>query len=374
VPSSLFLIVMVSVGQMFAATPAAARQARNVIEGTVTAGGRPLKDARVFLQNDGYAQVAMAYTDSSGRFRFQGLTGGVYYVEVDPAGAEYERQTQRVEAVPFSARGDAAGETFRVTFQLTPRKGAEGASAEGPGVSFYQEVPEAARREFAQGRRSLERGDFDAAFAALGRAVELFPDYYDALELLGTERVRRGEYEQALPPLERAVAVNRNGWRGFYSLGVALSELKRKDEALAALRRAAELNPRSPNTNMRLGMALAPDPAARAEAIKVFKKVIELDEKRVPDAYLYLGRLQDLEGRGAEAVGSLRAYARLAPRGDAQVPQALLYLAEMLGRQKRYAEAAEAVEASLRAAPQTAQRDKLIKLAEQLRQKAAQTK
>ena len=79
-------------------------QDRNIIEGTVNAGDRPVSEARVFLKNDGYGQMAQTYTDASGRFRFSGLAGGNYYVEVDPAGTDYERQTQRVEARPFSAR------------------------------------------------------------------------------------------------------------------------------------------------------------------------------------------------------------------------------------------------------------------------------
>src|SRR5215208_4220193 len=140
-------------------------QNRNIIEGTVTGGGRPVSEAHVFLKNDGYAQIAQTYTDGSGRFRFGGLSAGNYYVEVDPVGTDYERQTQRVEAQPFSARGGAA-EVFRVTFQLSPRKAERNAdvaaAARGKGTVFYQEVPRPAELELEQAIRSFKEDSFES--------------------------------------------------------------------------------------------------------------------------------------------------------------------------------------------------------------------
>lgn len=356
---------------------ALAQQGRNSIEGTVTdREGRPLINTRVFLQDDSYSQLAMAYTDGSGRFRFTRLASGNYNVQVDPLGTDYERQSQRVEAVPFSPVA-GAGEIFRVNFQLKLKKMAGTAAAANNNAAdtiFYQNVPDAAKQEFARGRKNVEKGDFDAGAASLKSALGIFPDYYEAMELLGTEYVKRHEYQSALPLLERAVVINENGWRGFYSLGIALTESNRATQAVTALRRAVELNPRSPNPYMRLGMALAVADATRAEAIQTFKKVVAMENRNIPEAYLYLGRLYDMSGQLAPAIENMKSYASYAPKTDQQLPQALLYLAEMYSRNHQFNEAAEAVEASLRAAPNTSQREKLAKLAEQLRQKAAETR
>jgi tetratricopeptide (TPR) repeat protein len=371
--------VLVSVALVFAPVLAAPPtfQQRSTIEGMVTADNRPVVNARVYLKDDGYAQVNQGYTDGSGRFRFASVLSGVYYVEIDPIGTEYERQTQRVEAVPFSGRSRSAGEIFRINFDLIPKKkrGADAAKAGAGerGVAFYQDVPQAARQQFERGRKSLEKGDFEEAAAALKGAVASFPDYYDALELLGTEYVKRQQYQPAVPLLRRAVEVNKNGWRGFYSLGIALAESDQTAEALGLLRRAVELNPRSPNTNMRLGMLLAQAEPTRAEAVQTFRKVVELDDKHIPDAYLYLARLQDLSGQLRPAIEAMKSYVGIAPQDDPHLPQALLYLAQMYERDGRFAEAADAVEASLRAAPHTDQKEKLTMLAQKLRQRAATT-
>src|SRR5262249_20634295 len=153
------------------------------------------------------------------------------------------------------------------------------------------EVPEGARKEYERGLKSVEKGDLNGAAQALKKALEIFPDYYDALEVLGTEYVKHNDYNTALPLLEKAVGINKDGWRGFYSLGIAQLEMKQRDEGIKSLKRAVELNPDSANTNMRLGMALAPDDSVRAEAVRAFEKVTKTAKENIPEAYFYLGAL-----------------------------------------------------------------------------------
>jgi len=289
-------------------------QGRNVIEGTVTAGERPVSEARVFLKNDGYGQIAQTYTDGSGRFRFGSLSSGNYYVEVDPVGTDYERQTQRVEARPFSARGSGAAEVFRVTFQLLPRKAEGGAdalaAARGRGTAFYQEVPKPAEMELQQAIRSFKEDAFDRGADSLKRALGIFPDYYDALVLLGTAYVNHNDFEAAVPLLKHAVEVNKGGWLAFYSLGVALVKLNQLAEGTSALRSAVALNPRSAEAAFDLGKALAKDAATEAEAIEVLKRVAQEHnkDKGMRDAYFVLASLYGKRNQYRESADALEAY------------------------------------------------------------------
>lgn len=289
----------------------ASLQGRNVIEGTVTAGARPLGEVRVFLKNDGYSQIAQTYTDGSGRFRFGGLPSGNYYVEVDPAGTDYERQTQRVEARPFSARGASAAEVFRVTFQLVPRKlerDAGSLGAGGRGTAFYQDVPKPAEMELQQAIRSFKEGAFDRGADSLKRALGIFPDYYDALVLLGTAYVNHDDFEAAVPLLRRAAEVNKGGWLAFYSLGVALVKLNQLAEGTGALRSAVALNPHSPEAAIDLGKALAKDAATESEAIEVLKRVTQERNKGARDAYFVLASLYGRRNQYRESADALEAY------------------------------------------------------------------
>jgi tetratricopeptide (TPR) repeat protein len=289
-------------------------QSRNVIDGTVTAGDRPLSDARVFLKDDGYGQIAQTYTDSSGRFRFARLSSGNYYVEVDPVGTEYERQTQRVEVQPFSGRGAGAAEIFRVTFQLAPRKSgrdaASLAAARGKGTVFYQEVPRPAQLELEQAIRSFREDAFDSGAASLKRALGIFPDYYDALVLLGTAYVNRDDFEAAVPLLKRAVEINKGGWLAFYSLGIALTKLNQPAEGTGALRSAVALNPRSAEAALDLGKALAKDAATQAEAIEVLGRVAQERNKGMREAYFILASLYGRRSQYRESADALEAYVK----------------------------------------------------------------
>jgi tetratricopeptide (TPR) repeat protein len=197
---------------------------------------------------------------------------------------------------------------------------------------FHQDIPENAKKEFERGMKSFEKNDFNGAAQALKKAIEIFPDYYDALEVLGTEYVKHNDYNSAMPLLEKAVAVNKDGWRGFYSLGVAKLETKQREEGIKSLKRAAELNPDSANINMRLGMALAVDDSARSEAIQAFERVKKTAKDSIPNVYFYLGALYS--------------------------------------RNNQYKEAADAWETFLKLYPQTPEKENIKKMIEQFRQKA----
>ena len=290
-------------------------QARNTIQGTVRNSNlRPIGDVRVTLQNNSYSPIASAFTDASGQFRFGNLPPGIYYVEIEPGVQDYERQSQRVEAV---SRRAGTGEIFRIDITLKVKKNDDGTNLIVPAnksVVFYQPVPNEAKKEYASAVKSLEKNEFNAASSSLNRAIELFPDYYDALELLGTESVKRKQYESAIPHLAHAVEVNKDGWRAFYSLGVAQYETNQWSDAVKTFQRAVELSPDSANSHMMLGMALATNGETRAEAIQALEKAVSLGRDKIPQACFYLGALYAKNHQYREAANSLEEYLRLSPK------------------------------------------------------------
>jgi tetratricopeptide (TPR) repeat protein len=296
--------------------PRAIFQARNTIDGSVTnTQNRPVINARVYLQNDAYSEVAATYTDGSGRFIFRNIGSGIYYVMVEAIDGSFERQSQRLDAVAVNGRASGrGGEMFRVDFVVRLRNAEKPPKVETKlGAVFYQDVPEAARKEYQAALRNLEKDDFEKAALSLKQAINLFPDYYEALDRLGSEYVRRRDFNAALPLLGHAVEINKDSWSSYYYLGVARIELKQADEAVEALRKAVDLNPNSINANMRLGMILATNRATYAEAIKAFEKVSELAGTQLPDAYLYLAKLHSELKDYNEAANALEAYLKLIP-------------------------------------------------------------
>jgi tetratricopeptide (TPR) repeat protein len=331
----LFVSLAMSMFQVwFVASPI---QTRNVIEGRVTSStGRPLTDMRVMLKNGSYSEIASTLSDGSGRFRFMNLASGNYIVEVEPGATDYERQSARIAAIPFIERG-GHGEVFRVDIVLVPRRSNNntlfGALNTSNAVLFHQDVPDVAKKEYEQGIKNLDRGSFDSATQSLKRAIDLFPDYYDALERLGSEYVAHDDAKSALPLLTHAVEINKDGWRAFYALGIAQYKMNHQAESVKALQRAVELNPDSPNANMWLGMVLATDPAMRAAAIQSLERASKMAKDPLPgQAYYYLGGL---------------------------------YI-----KNNQYKEAAAAFETLLRVSPEIGERDKIRQMIAQLREKA----
>jgi tetratricopeptide (TPR) repeat protein len=304
---------------IFAISPLFAFQSVNSIEGRVTGpDNRPLQNVRVLLQDDSYAQIQMAYTDGAGRFRFQGIPRGIYNIQVEPGQYNYDRQSARLDVNPISGRragvagSSGGGEIFRQDFVLRSSNPIN-PDRDPAGSVFAQAVPETARKEYANAVKSLDKSDFDVAAQSLKQAITLFPDYYDALELLGTEYVKHRDYQAALPVLSHAVEVNDKGWRGYYSLGVAYSELKQPAESVKALKRATELNPGSTNAYMRLGIELAKSAQSIPEAIVALKKVTQLAGNSIPEAYLYLGALYNKTNQYSEAAKAFEDFLKAAP-------------------------------------------------------------
>jgi tetratricopeptide (TPR) repeat protein len=293
-------------------------QARNTIEGRVTnSNGHPLSEMRVFVKDEGYAQAGTALTDGTGRFRFANLKSGNYIVEVEPGATGYERQEQRVQAKAFNERRSGGGEVFRVEFVLVAKKSGTRVSRDpdaGSNIIFRQDVPEDAKRAYDRGVRSLEKGSLDDGVKFLKLAIQLFPDYYDALERLGTEYVTHQDPRSALPLLTLAVELNRDGWRGFYSLGIAQFKTDDRSASVKSLQRATELNSESANTNMWLGIALAPDSQMRGRAIQVLEKAIKLAKQPIPLAYYYLGGLYSKNNQYREAANAFEALLRVNPQ------------------------------------------------------------
>ena len=77
----------------------------------------------------------------------------------------------------------------------------------------------------------------DAAAAHLEKAVELDPDFAEALTALARRRSRSGDHAAAVALLERAVELEPESESSWYALMVAYRNAGRREDALAAKKR-----------------------------------------------------------------------------------------------------------------------------------------
>ena len=180
------------------------------------------------------------------------------------------------------------------------------------GAIFVQNVPAEARRLYTQGVSHInEQGD--RGFLEIEEALKIFPDYYDALNTLGTEYVARKEYQKALPYLIRSIDINRRSFTSFYALAYACYQLNARPEALEAARAATVLQGNSLNAQLLYGTLLRMDRSYEKalQALLTAKKLIK--DSPVAEVYWQLALLYNHMRRNKEAADELQTYLSIQP-------------------------------------------------------------
>ena len=146
----------------------------------------------------------------------------------------------------------------------------------------------------------LELDRPDEARTHARRALELKPDYAEAVGTLASIHKRAGRHEKALSGFRQAVVLSRNSAILHFNLANQLSLMDNSDAAIRHYRRASELDPDWPRPHYGLGR-VASRQGRREEALSHYEAALALhpglDEARVELANL----LVDLE-RWNEAI------------------------------------------------------------------------
>lgn len=312
-------------------------QSGNTISGYVFGSQRqPVGEITVELLDEFSRAVARARTSAAGRYFFDRLPAGRFRIRVLPQGTNYEEQEQEIEIINHTreslsgVRTVSGFDNVQRDFYLKPRKGD---SPTGRSESiFVQNVPEQAKETYRKAIESFDSKNEEAALKQLKSAIEIFPDYYEAIERLGTEYVKLKHYLAAEILLRRAVEINPRGYRSWYGLAYARYSQDKMTEALEAADKAASLNQSS------------------VEAL-LLKGVLYKKTKNYEQAEKQLKRAKDL-AKGAVA--------------EVHWQLALLYGNNLA----RYREAADELELYLKAQPDNKNAENIKKLIKQFREKA----
>ena len=313
-------------------------QGRNSISGLVFGESRaPVGDTYVQLLDELGQTITQVRTNGSGRYSFNNLPSGRFKVRVFPVGTDYMEQIQEVFLAPVSAIPGSGAENQQVDFYLRLREGVNAGPFGVPGAIFAQEVPDAARKLYEQGVSELRQKREKEGFESLKKALDVFPNYFLALDRLGTEYATRGNinpsyFEAARILLTKAIEVNPKSYSSMFGLGFAQYHQGMINEAVANLERAIAVYNDSPN------------------------------------GYLWLGIAQKKAGKLVQAETSLK---RANDLGKGKVADVHWQLAGLYNEQKRYAEAATELELFLKNKPDARDAEKIKQLIVQLRQKSA---
>jgi len=291
-------------------------------------GGHQVSAIRVSLEDENSQPITTKFADGSGRFQFRGLRPGTYRIRVETAGTPFEPVTVSVDLQSMTDRSINRSTTdipHPVDITLRRRKTSDLAA---PAVVFSQVIPPPAREEFNRGVVNLNK-DSAAGIDSLKKAIEIFPDYFDALELLGTQYAKVGEYENAAPVLARALAVNDKAATSMYWLGFAYLKLKRVNESIELLQNAAALDSGNPNVFLALGLAYGNNNSLD-EAETALRTAYKLGGAGAADAHLYLAGIYNKRERFGEAWRELELYLKEAKglKDTTQIKEMIVKLKE----------------------------------------------
>jgi len=293
------------------AKPAAPAKAFvNRIEGMVWAPGRrPVADVYVELQNEMYMSLSRIRTTSSGHFEFTVGGAGNFYVHVLANGTQFMDKTEPVEIVQVT-QGSSDEAHVDIYLEVDRRKVN---TVDGPAETVYaQNVPDRARSLYETAQKDIAAGRPEG-MAELDQALAIFPDYFAALNLAGTQYVQRKEYEKALPYLIKAIDINQRSYSSYYGLAYAAYQLKHFPEATEAARAATVLAPNSVSAQLLYGtlLRLTSNYPLSEKALLAAEKLSK--GTPLPDVHMQLAMLYNHTKRNKEAIAELQLFLKEAP-------------------------------------------------------------
>jgi Flp pilus assembly protein TadD len=270
------------------------------ISGTVQdTQNNSLKDVHVELTDANGIMVASAYTSVSGRFEFNRLSPGTYTVV---ATSGLQQASERVDTTNFSNAVNV-----RMQGVGKPTDGVEGNSIS---IAQYR-VPAKAREAYRKAHDAVEKGKMDDAHKHLTKALELCPDYAEALTLRGVLALNQQDSQAAIADVDKAIQADGNYAMAYMVMGSALNMQSKFDEAIRSLQRGQTLAPNYWQGYFELGKSY-------------------IGKADYPSALRQLERAQSLAPEDYPLISLLRAHALLAMK---QFPEAMTALQAYLQKE-----------------------------------------
>src|SRR4051812_14401696 len=241
----------------------------------VTADGKAAADARVEVRAMSTGRVITStYTNFAGTFDIQDVPSGSYEVVVT-SGLSQATETA-------SVHDDAAN----VTIRLPNTAGGNSEAGSADTVSVAQmKVPEKARDALKKARKALSKEDNAEATKQVNHALELYPDFAEALTFRSLLKLDAGQVDAALDDLQAATNADSSYPMAYLILGAAFNAKSRFDDSIRVLDRGISLAPNSWQGYFELAKAYLGKQDVNA-ALKHINKACDLAPKEYAPIHL----------------------------------------------------------------------------------------
>ena len=162
-----------------------------------------------------------------------------------------------------------------------------------------------------QGLALHRQGGFSDAEKIYKHALEIDPDHFDVLQLLGALYGQVKNFEESIAFLEKALQINPNHADAYANLGNALMASKQHDRAVTSYQHANAMDAHIAENHFNLGVAFQ-ELGQLEDAVSAHTNAIEL-QSAYPQAYLNRGHALQGLGRKEDALADFESAIRLRP-------------------------------------------------------------
>lgn len=253
--------------------------------------------------------LSTRYTDNHGEFRFDNLSEGVYYVQAEVEGEEFEPSVKKIEL--------GRGIVSEVTLQFREKKLplALNSSRVVSVAELRQVVPPAARREYQLGLKRVAKGDVENASVHFQRAVDLYPEYLAARNDLGAQFLKLKRIDEAEKHFQMVMEKDPKNFNAKFNLGLVRIERKDYLDAMSQLNQAIAIDSTRPVARLWLGVAFL-ETGDLVSAERELMRALIMGGSDCIAAHYHLARIYLARGDTNEALRAVRAYLEEAPKGE----------------------------------------------------------
>lgn len=270
-------------------------------------GGPAGRAVVILTSSDGVPR--QAYTTEHGRFEFQGLPEGSYSL-IARSLIDETLKTERIET--DTSRTATGSLNVNLILHKETNSGAIRKAGVVNVAEAEQKIPKESRSAFRQAIKFREINEPERALQSLDRAIELYPEYYQALAERGDIYVIQRKLPEAAADFERALKINARFGPALRGAGYCKLEKREFGHAIKYLEQSIVVQPEYANTYLLLGIAYL-ETDQRPESKAALLKALSFNTPRELRAHIYLGNLFAREHMFGEAAGELRKYLEARP-------------------------------------------------------------
>jgi tetratricopeptide (TPR) repeat protein len=160
----------------------------------------------------------------------------------------------------------------------------------------------------------MEKGKMEDANKHLARALELCPDYADALTLHAVLELNHNDSQSAIADLDKAIKSDANYAMAYMVMGSALNMQAKFDEAIRALQRGESLAPNYWQAHFEMGKSYI-GKADYPAALRQLERAESLAPSEYPLIYLLRAHALMAMKQYPDATVALQAYLLKEPQG-----------------------------------------------------------